>query len=152
MRPFIHKGATILSVKSNEEYVKYLANAPHSLNPDSLQLQPKPLQIQVVKDSLTIADGKFEMKIYFIGNKSEHTNDYLIYYFPSEKLLFQDDLVWIAREGEIEKASGRQAGLYNAVKELGLDIKTIVQSWPVTDYGVKTVIPFADLEKSMNIK
>jgi hypothetical protein len=110
------------------------------------------LLIEEIKDSLKITDGKFEMKIYFIGKKSEHTNDYLIYYFPSEKLLFQDDLVWIAKEGEIEKAGGRQAGLYNAVKELGLDIKIIIQSWPVADYGVKTVIPFADLEKSMNIK
>jgi hypothetical protein len=152
MRPFIHKGATILSVKSNEEYVKYLTTAPHTLNPDSLQVQPKPLQIQEIKDSLTITDGEFEMKIYFIGIKSDHTNDFLIYYFPTEKLLFQDDLVWIAKEGEIKKAGGRQAGLYKAVKELGLDIKTIVQSWPVADYGVKTVIPFEDLEESMTTK
>lgn len=152
MRPFIHKGATVLSVKSNEEYVKYLANAPHALNPDSLQLQPMPLKIEEIKDSLTITDGKFEMKIHFIGEKSEHTNDYLIYYFPDEKLLFQDDLVWIAKEGEIKKASKRQAGLYNAVKELGLDVMIIIQSWPVADYGVKTIIPFADLENSMKIK
>jgi len=152
MRPFIHKGAKIICSKADQEYVTYLANAPHTLFPDSLQLQPKPLLIEEIKDSLKITDGKFEMKIYFIGKKSEHTNDYLIYYFPSEKLLFQDDLVWIAKEGEIEKAGGRQAGLYNAVKELGLDIKIIIQSWPVADYGVKTVIPFADLEKSMNIK
>jgi hypothetical protein len=66
--------------------------------------------------------------------------------------LFEDDLVWIAREGEMKKPKPRQVGLYNAVKDLGLDIKTIIQSWPVADYGVKTVIPFADLEKSMNIK
>lgn len=152
MRPFIHKGATVLAVSSNVEYVKYLVNAPHSLNPDSLQMQPKPLKIEEIKDSLKITDDKFEMKIYFIGEKSEHTNDYLIYYFPSEKLLFQDDLVWIAREGEIKKASGRQAGLYNAIVGLGLDIETIIQSWPVKDYGVKTVIPCTDLEKSMSIK
>ena len=122
------------------------------MNPDSLELQPKPLKIQEVKDSTTITDGKFVMKIYFIGKKSEHTNDYLIYYFPTEKLLFEDDLVWIGKTGEIQKAGGRQAGLYNAIKELGLDIKTIVQSWPVADYGVKTIIPFADLQKSMEIK
>jgi hypothetical protein len=152
IRPFIHKGTKVICSKTDQEYITYLANASHSLNPDSLQIQPKPLLMEEIKDSLKITDGKFEMKIYFIGKKSEHTNDYLIYYFPSEKLLFQDDLVWIAKEGEIKKAGGRQAGLYNAVKELGLDIKTIIQSWPVADYGVKTVIPFADLEKSMNIK
>jgi len=37
----------------------------------------------------------------------------------------------------------------DAIKELKLDVKTIIQSWPVADYGVKTVIPFEDLEKSM---
>lgn len=152
MRPFIHKGVKIICSKADQEYVAYLANAHHSLNPDSLQIQPKSLFIEEITDSLTITDGKFEMKIYFIGEKSEHTKDYLVYYFPSEKLLFEDDLVWIAKKGEIKKANGRQAGLYKAVKELGLDIKTIVQSWPVADYGVKTIIPFEDLEKSMNVK
>lgn len=152
MRPFIHKGAKIICSKFNKEYINYLANAPHTLSPDSLQIQPKPLIIEEIKDSLTVTDGNFEMIIYFIGEKSEHTNDYLIYYFPKEKLLFEDDSVWISREGEIKKANARQAGLYNAIKELGLNIDTIVQSWPVKDYGVKTLIPFSDLEKSMNIK
>lgn len=152
MRPFIYKEATVLCVKNNVEYVKYLANAQHTLNPDSLQLQPKQLHAKEIRDSFAITDGKFEMRIYFIGEKSEHTNDYLIYYFPTEKLLFEDDLVWIARKGEIRKASGRQVGLYNAIKERGLDVKTIVQSWPVADYGVKTMIPLDDLEKSMRTK
>lgn len=152
MRPFIHKGAKIICSEANQDYVAYLANAPHTLSPDSLQIQPKPLLTEEIKDSLSITDGKFEMKIYFIGEKSEHTNDYLIYYFPTEKLLFQDDLVWIPKKGEIKKASGRQAGLYKAIMDLGLNVETIIQSWPVKDYGVKTVIPFSDLEKSMTIK
>jgi glyoxylase-like metal-dependent hydrolase (beta-lactamase superfamily II) len=152
MRPFIHKGATIISPKENIEYITYLANAPHTLSPDSLQMQPKPLQVQVINDSLTISDGKFEMKIYFIGENSAHTNDYLIYYFPKEKLLFQDDLVWMEKEGEIKKAGERQAGLYSTILDLGLHIDTIIQSWPVKDYGVKTVIPFSDLERSMKIE
>ncbi|MBS1491311.1 MAG: hypothetical protein JSS93_12355 [Bacteroidetes bacterium] len=149
MRPFVHKGATVFSTKADVPYLQYLASAPHTLEPDSLQLHPKPLQIEEINESKTVTDGKFEMKIFFIGNKSQHTNDYLIYYFPSEQLLFEGDLVWIARQGEIKKAGTRQAGLYNAMKELGLNVKTIIQSWPVKDYGVKTVIPFADLEQSM---
>ena len=152
MRPFIHKGANIICSKNNQEYVAYLVKAPHTLSPDSLQIEPKPLLTEEVKDSMTVTDGEFEMKIYFIGEKSQHTNDYLIYYFPTEKLLFEDDLVKIAREGKIKKASGRQVGLYNAIMELGLKIDVIIQSWPVKDYGLKTVIPFSDLEKSMNIE
>lgn len=149
MRPFVHAGAEVISTVPDKEYVKYLASAPHTLNPDKLQTQPKELKQKELRDSLTITDGELEMKIYFIGKQSEHTNDYLIYYFPKEKLLFEDDLVWIAREGEIKKAGRRQAGLYKAVKALGLAVDTIIQSWPVKDYGVKTIIPFADLEKSM---
>jgi hypothetical protein len=149
IRPFVHKGAIIICSDINIEYVKYIVNAPHTLKPDSLQKEPRPLQVEHIKDSLTISDGNFEMKIYFIGEKSKHTKDYLIYYFPVEKLLFQDDLVWIAKEGEIKKAGERQAGLYNAIIELNLEIETIIQSWPVADYGVKTIIPFKDLESSM---
>lgn len=152
MRPFINAGATVLSVPADTEYVHYLAEAPHTIVLDSLQLHPKPVQIKIVNDSTTISDGKFELKIYFIGKNSQHTNDYLIYYFPTEKLLFEDDLVWISSTGPITKAGGRQLGLYNAIKKLSLNVSTIVQSWPVADYGVKTIIPFADLETSAQIK
>ncbi|TYZ14178.1 hypothetical protein FY528_00130 [Hymenobacter lutimineralis] len=92
------------------------------------------------------------MQIHVIGSKSQHTNDYLVYYFPSEKLLFEDDLVWIARQGPSRKASARQVGLYQAIRDLKLPVETIVQSWPVQDYGVKTVIPFRELEQSVTGK
>ncbi len=151
MRPFIHAGATVVTCKTDEDYVRYLAAAPHRLNPDSLQLQPEALKLEEIKESKTIADANYEMRIYFIGDKSTHTNDYMIYYFPAEKLLFEDDLVWISQTGIIQKAGARQAGLYHAIIDLGLDVTTIVQSWPVAAMGVKTIIPFTDLEQSMKI-
>lgn len=151
IRPFVQKGAKIIASKQDMEYVSYIVNAKHTIYPDSLQIDPKPLVFEEVKDTLTISDNKTEMIIYLIGEKSAHTKDYLIYYFPKEKILFEDDLVWISKSGEIKKASDRQAGLYNAIKDLGIEVETIIQSWPVKDYGVKTVIPFEDLEKSMNI-
>jgi hypothetical protein len=50
------------------------------------------------------------------------------------------------------KAGDRQTGLYNAIQELGLDVTTVVQSWPVAAMGVKTVIPFSELEQSVKMK
>jgi hypothetical protein len=152
IRPFVHAGAKVICTPEDEAFVKYLVAAPHSIHPDDLQNEPQMLQTEILKDSLTIADGAEELKIYHIGAKSEHTKDYLIYYFPKEQLLFEDDLVAIKKEGEITKARSQQAGLYNAIKSLGLDVNTIVQSWPVSNYGIKTVIPFEDLEQSMNAK
>lgn len=152
VRAFIHKGAKIFCSVHNQQYLEYLAQTSHHLSPDSLDIQPKKLLTQLIKDSLNINDGKFEMKLFLISKQSAHTVDYLIYYFPKEKLLFQDDLIWIKREGAIKKAGARQIGLYNAIKELNLKVDTIIQSWPVSDYGVKTVIPFLDLEQSVMIK
>ncbi|UOQ51689.1 hypothetical protein [Hymenobacter cellulosivorans] len=152
LRAFVAQGATILGGPGTADYARYLAGAPHTLQPDSLQRRPRPLAFEEVTTSKTITDGQFTMQIHCIGQQSAHTNDYLIYYFPSEKLLFEDDLVWIKREGGPRKASARQAGLYQALQALKLPVETVVQSWPVADYGVKTVIPFAELEQAMQVK
>lgn len=152
VRAFVHKGAKILAVPSNKEYVNYLVDARHTLNPDSLQLQPKRLQLELVNDSLTITDGTYTMKIHFLGEKSGHTKDCLVYYFPEEKMLFEDDLVWIKSNGEIKKANDMQVGLYTMVKERKLEVKTIVQSWGISSENYKTYIPFPDLEASINAK
>ncbi len=152
IRAFIHKGTTVLCTEQDVNYIQFLANAKHTIKPDSLELQPMLINIQTLNDSATISDGEYEMKLYHIGKKSEHTNDYIVFYFPSEKILFEEDLVWIKNKGEIQKANLRQAGLYHAIGNLHLQVDTIIQSWPVLDYNVKSIIPFAELEKSMNVK
>lgn len=151
IRPFVADGAEIICSEKNEAYMRYIVDAPRTLNPDRLQEEPRELKIKEIKDSLTISDENLEMIIYFIGEQSAHTNDYLIYYFPKYNLLFQDDLVWIKEEGKPKKAGKRQAGLYNAIADLDLDVELIIQSWPVSGHGVKTEIPFEDLEKSMEV-
>ncbi|PJJ60454.1 MBL fold metallo-hydrolase [Hymenobacter chitinivorans] len=152
LRAFVAAGATILGGPGTADYVRYLAQAPHTLQPDSLQRHPRSLAFEEVAQIKTITDGTFTMQIHCIGAQSAHTNDYLIYYFPTEKLLFEDDLVWIKREGGPRKASARQAGLTQAVQALKLPIDTVVQSWPVADYGVKTIIPYAELEQALQVK
>jgi glyoxylase-like metal-dependent hydrolase (beta-lactamase superfamily II) len=152
VRAFVHEGAGIICTDANEEYVNYLVKAPRTLNPDALQKEPKPLNLKKLKDSLTITDDNYPLQIHLIGKKSEHTVDFLVYYFPSENMVFESDLVWIPEKGDMKPAGARQAGLYNAMKDLGLKVTTVVQSWPVGAYGMKTIIPFADLEKSVQLK
>jgi len=151
LRAFVHKGATILCTDISKNYVETLVKAPHTIKPDSLQLEPRSLNTKIVKDSLTIGRTN-KMKIYSMGEKSAHTKDYLIYYFPKDKLLLEDDLCWIPKKGAIKKARSREIGLYNTIKELKLNVDTIIQSWPVNSHKVKTVIPFSDLEKSIKIE
>lgn len=153
IRPFVQKGTTILcNLPEDVAYLEHLVTNPHTLNPDSQQLNPKPLKTRIIGDSLTITDGKYTVKIYLIGEKSGHTDDFMIYYFPEEKVVFEDHLTWIKKEGEIEKAGFRQKGLYNAIKDLNLEVDTVVQSWPTNKHQLKTVFPFSDLETSVNLK
>jgi glyoxylase-like metal-dependent hydrolase (beta-lactamase superfamily II) len=151
LRAFVYEGANILCTADDIPYVKYLVDAPHTLQPDSLEIRARHLQTEEVGEHKILSDGKFQMEIYHIGAKSEHTKDYLIYYFPTEKMLFEGDLVAIPDNGPVRKAGKRQAGLYHAIKDLNLDVMTIEQSWPVADYGVKSEIPFSDMEASMKL-
>lgn len=152
VRPFVHAGATVLTTAPDAPYVQYLAGAPHTLRPDSLQLRPRALRTELVQGSKPLAEGGFEMQIYHIGGQSQHTADYLMYYFPTEKLLFEDDLAWIPQQGPPRRASARQAGLYQAIQDRHLDVQTIVQSWPVQEAGVKTVFTFRELEQAQAVK
>ena len=148
VRSFVHLGATILATDNNVDYVKYIVEASHKLNPDSLELSPKVANIEIIGDHKTITDGNFQMEIYKIGSLSKHTEDYLIYYFPTMKMLFQDDLAFIPLNGT-RKASSRQKGLYDAIKSLNLKVDKIVQSWPIGNYGIKTIFSFNELEESV---
>jgi glyoxylase-like metal-dependent hydrolase (beta-lactamase superfamily II) len=152
VRSFVHLGSTIICYKDDVEYLNYISSAPHALEPDSLQIQPKKPLIEELNDSVIISDGDYELKIYHIGKISAHTNDYLIYYFPKEKLLFENDLIWIGKNEKIGKAVDRQAGVFNSIKNLNLTVSTIIQSWPINKGGIKSIIPFGDLEKSMYIQ
>lgn len=149
VRPFVHKGATVLTTAADEEFVRYIATAPRTLHPDSLQFEPATLKTEIIDGKKVITDGTYTLEIHFIGERSAHTNDYLLYYFPAEKLLFEDDLAWIASEGEAAPASKRQAGLYTAAVDLGLTVDTVVQGWPLKSYGVKTQFSFAELERTV---
>ncbi|MFN8575581.1 MAG: hypothetical protein U0354_01865 [Candidatus Sericytochromatia bacterium] len=93
IRAFIHEGANIISLDMNKDYINYIANAKHSIKPDNLEKEYKKVQFKDLKDSLLIEDNKTKLQIFFIGEKSQHTNDYLIYFFPNEKILFEDDLL-----------------------------------------------------------
>jgi len=108
IRAFVHKSATILSPAPDSSYVRYLIAGQHTLSPDSLQSEPRTLKMELIKDSFTVTDGSYIMKIYFIGKKSQHTNDYMIYYFPKEKMVFEGDLVWIKKDAKISKAGKKR--------------------------------------------
>lgn len=152
IRPFIHIRATVLSQSSNREYLQFIADNPHGIEPDSLHIDQKPLLIEEVGKTRTITDGEYNMVMYHIGEKSKHTEDYTLFYFPNEKIVFQGDMVFIKNDKALNKAGGKQIALYDAIQELGIDVETIVQAWPwKNNYNMKTIIPFTELEETVEL-
>ena len=150
VRPFIHEEATILSAMGDFDYVSFLARNPRTLKPDSLQLDRKTLKINILGENRTITDDDYSMQIINIGEYSHHTQDYLIFYFPAEKVIFEGDLVWIPNDGRpTRKVSSRQKGLYEAIRNLNLNVETIFQSWPIHEFNYKSKISFKELEESV---
>ncbi len=152
MRPFVHEGVTVLTQEENINYLNYVATAPHSLQPDAQHNDPQPLKTEVVGDTKTITDGEYEMVMYHIGMESEHTEDYTLFYFPQEQILFQGDMVFIKNDKPLSKAGGKQMALNKAVEKRELSVKTILQAWPwENEYNMKTIIPYSELEETVRL-
>ena len=149
LRAFVHDGATVLTLPIDTAYLHQIATFPHTLEPDSLALSGRDLKMELFENETTISDGEMEVRIIHIGTISDHADDFLIYYFPKQRMLFQGELAWIPLEGPITAAGPRQRGLYEAIMKHGLQVDTIIQSWPLGKYKVRDIIDFADLEKSM---
>lgn len=150
IRAFVHAGAEVITMAHDSAYVRQLASFPRTLRPDSLALSPRPLKLEAFEGERTISDGDVEVRIVHIGMLSQHTEDFLLYYFPQFKLLYQDDLAWIPAEGPVAAAGRRQKGLYDAVVHHRLDVDTIIQAWPLGG-EVKNVFTFDELRRSVEL-
>lgn len=145
LRAFVHNGTTVVSTMDNFDFISYISKNKRTLNPDSLQIEPKRLDIEIMDKQKVITDGDYEMQVYVIGGESmKHT----VFYFPAEKLLFEGDLIhlpgYYARGGT---SHNMERELLEAIKTLDLDVDTIVQSSYEDDAYSALTIPYSDFEK-----
>ena len=91
LRVAVAEGLTIITHKDNEAFFKDLVARPWTVQPDALAKSPKPLNLQLVDDTLTLKDAAMEVQLYhLLDNEREGTN--LFAYVPKERLLVQADL------------------------------------------------------------
>jgi hypothetical protein len=70
------------------------------------------------------------LEVLNIGTKSNHTTDYLVFYLPRARLLFEGDLGYYSWHDSLTSGS-RTAGLIEAVESAGLHPERVMQGWPV---------------------
>jgi hypothetical protein len=91
LRVAVAEGLTIVTYKDNVEFFKDLLARPHTIVPDALAKNPRPLKLVVVDDALTLKDKAMEVQLYHLrDNPREGTN--LFAYVPRDRILVQADL------------------------------------------------------------
>jgi glyoxylase-like metal-dependent hydrolase (beta-lactamase superfamily II) len=110
------------------------------LRPDALAAEPRPLRMEVVPKDWRTEDHVNAVEVYNV--ESGHTDEYLIVYFPRQKVLLTGDLLFY-RPGQ--PLSDRSLKLCENVRKLGLDVETYVATWPLDGYGTKNVATGAEM-------
>ena len=121
IRPYIAEQTTILTGSSTIPLIEKIAAAPFQLNPDRLFLNPAKPKMEPVNGKRSIRDANHEVIVYDIG-PSPHAEQMLITYLPSEKILYQSDMI---NEGEYPE-NDTTRHFEKKLQELRIDPKIVV--------------------------
>jgi hypothetical protein len=87
--------------------------------------------IQTFSDRFELVDSMNHLVAFNYGDRSKHTDEFVVFWLPRAKLLFESSLGWYrAADGEL-RASGGVAPLLAWADEQKLDVTRVVQSWPM---------------------
>ena len=67
-----------------------VARRPHSLVPDALAKNPKPLKIETVTGDMVLTDGAMTVNLYTFSDV--HAETMLFAYIPKERILVEADI------------------------------------------------------------
>ncbi|HEX6891302.1 MAG TPA: MBL fold metallo-hydrolase [Chryseolinea sp.] len=91
LRTYVAEGAIIVTHDVNKAFYQKTFAAPHTLNPDKLQLSKKKAVIESFKDKKTITDGVRTIELHHIAGNL-HNDGIIMIYFPKEKILSVCDM------------------------------------------------------------
>ncbi len=146
LQAFVEAGAEVITTKGNVAFLGQFVNFPHQL---SGQTAPKTIipSFALVDSSRVFNAGtSSEFSVYFTGN-TEHTNEYLLAYFPTQKILFHGDLCFFSENGETSPASVREQAVGKAIARYKPEVEKIYGSWPIRGY--KAFGTKAELDKKL---
>jgi glyoxylase-like metal-dependent hydrolase (beta-lactamase superfamily II) len=127
IRAFVAEGIPLITHESHKRYYEQVIfKAPHTLNPDRLARNPKPLVLETVKDKRVISDGRMSLEIHLLKD-SPHAEGLLVVYIPSEKLLVQAD-AFHPRPGAppLPAPSPLTINMVDNVSRLKLDVQRVL--------------------------
>jgi glyoxylase-like metal-dependent hydrolase (beta-lactamase superfamily II) len=91
VRAAIAEGLRIITHQGNATFFEELAARRHTIEQDALARNPRPLELLLVDDELTLEDDSMEVRLYHVRNDS-HIDTMIFAYVPGPRLLVQADL------------------------------------------------------------
>jgi glyoxylase-like metal-dependent hydrolase (beta-lactamase superfamily II) len=91
VRAAISEGLTVVTHAKNKAFYEEAATRAHTIAPDALARNPKPLKIETVDQELALKDDAMTVVLYPIEG-SPHADTLLMAYFPRERLIVEADV------------------------------------------------------------
>ncbi len=91
VRAAISEGLTLVTHAKNKAFYEEAASRAHTIVPDALAKNPKPLKIETVDQELALKDDTMTVMLYPIEG-SPHADTLLMAYLPRERLLVEADV------------------------------------------------------------
>jgi hypothetical protein len=131
VRAMIAEGATVVTTPGNEALVHRMAALPFTIEPDRLARAPRLLKLEAFSNRFELADSTNRLVAFNYGDRSQHTDEFVVFWLPRAKLLFEASLGWYRGVDGRLHASRVTAPLLAWADEQKLDVARVVQSWPM---------------------
>ncbi len=148
IRPYVQRGITVLTTAGNVSYLRDLATRPYRIHPDEQQRKPREPKFEVIDGTRIIEDGEQRLEFHKF-DYSTHTDEYVLPYLPSHKLIVTGDMVYILRDENLRPASSRARAIDRLVKERKLDVQNIMQTWFLSRSD--NLVPYSALEEQVRL-
>jgi glyoxylase-like metal-dependent hydrolase (beta-lactamase superfamily II) len=122
-------GATIVAPRRLEGYVRGLLSRSTSLGSPAVPGPEQP-RLDLFDQEKTIDCGGTSVRLIDIGEHSAHAFSYVVFYFPDQRLVYEDDLGFFPVVG-VARVSPRLKGLVEAIEAMRIEPERLVQAWPV---------------------
>jgi hypothetical protein len=86
--------------------------------------------VRTFKERFELGDSSNQLVAVDIGKRSTHTDEFVVFWLPRSRLLFETEQGWTTVNGTL-RATGRAEGFLKVLASEHLDVDRIVQSWPM---------------------
>jgi hypothetical protein len=130
LRAFIAEQALIVTTRGNQEFIGQVHRYPFTLVPDRQARVDEPLRQDTFTGRYELQDRTNHLIALDIGARSDHTDEFVVFWFPRQRLVFETEQGWVTVDGKL-RASRRAEKFMKTLAEEGIEPDRLIQSWPM---------------------